>query len=151
VETKTKIDENPILIEFLEFVLVRNHYVRPTIHDVIQRFIHVKGAIMNQSTYVIKLFNDLSSLHSESIRAPLYTSGTKGARPKFGHKNAEEPILQEKNPKRKGRNSVSESVVELDSAESAYFKEKCTKITDSIYLGTAYVAQKRDFLRNQLG
>ena len=52
--------------------------------------------------------------------------------------------------RKRTRNSVSESVVELDSAERLYFMEKCTKITENLYLGSITVAQQRDFLRNQL-
>ncbi|PRP83232.1 hypothetical protein PROFUN_09444 [Planoprotostelium fungivorum] len=56
-EKKSLINNNPELIEFLEFVLIRNPVFRPTILDVIQRFMTVRGDFMSKtlppaSTYV---------------------------------------------------------------------------------------------------
>ncbi len=61
------------------------------------------------------------------------------------------PIPPNLAPKRQRGNSVSDSVVELDTAETVYFNENISKISDTIYLGTYFVAQKLSVLRNILG
>jgi hypothetical protein len=74
-----------------------------------------------------------------------------GQQPPVSNLNASPKLPEGMERVRRHRNSVTESVVELDTAESAYFNENISKITDQIYLGTYFVAQKLALLRNRLG
>lgn len=143
-EKKNKINNNPVLIDFLEFMLLRDSLRRPTIHDCITRFNYILGQL---STNNIR-FN--SPRKMENPRGSPFKGSFIGASPQ---NKAQEPAKAAASIP--GLAQVDELVIPKANygyvlSESRYFTENATKITEHLYIGSYVASLNKEKLKNQL-
>lgn len=146
-EKKMKINNNPVLIDFLEFMLLRDSLRRPTIHDCITRFNYILGQL---STNNIR-FNSPRKMEQQQRSSPFKGSFIGGA-PQSSGKGAAEAS---KAAQAGGLAQVDELVIPKANygyvlSESRYFTENATKITEHLYIGSYVASLNKEKLKNQL-
>lgn len=131
-DCKAKLDNQPILIEFLQWMLEREPTQRPTIDSILRRF--------------------------HQVRARIQSSLGRGAAPAAG---GDQPLLDqrkiaplpESGPDSKLQKSMfrQTQVRRRTAGEHRFFMEHVTPITDFLFIGSAQVAKNgRKYLKHEL-
>ncbi|MDP2437988.1 MAG: dual specificity protein phosphatase PHS1 family protein, partial [archaeon] len=131
-ECRSKLDNNPVLIEFLMWMLDRDPTQRPTIDSILRRFHQVRSRIRSQSGNTALITgSDQAVLDSKKL-ATL-------PEPAPNDSKLIKSMFRQAQLRRRTQ------------AELRFFMEHVTQITDFLFIGSAEVAtQGRRYLKHQL-
>ena len=130
-DCRAKLDNNPILIEFLQWMLDRDATQRPTIDSILRRFHQVRSRIRSQSGSSVITGTAQSAIDSKKL-TPLPSSSAN-----------DDKLLKSMFRQAQLRRRTQ--------AELRFFIEHVTQITEYLYIGSAEVATNgRRHLKHEL-
>eukprot|EP01132_Coremiostelium_polycephalum_P007428 gene7428-9130_t len=166
-ERKAKIANIPAIIEFMEYVFVRDPFYRPTLRDLLTKFTSIKPVILSQ---LEQLKQQLSSEQLNSIIQPkLYYNGGDGTRYKGTNRSSGHytpgrffphtynltnfTISNKTSPPVSRLHEINMDEIPYEPPEfpeHRYFMENPTKITSYMYISSFHPSMNKSMLKNDL-